>query len=362
LTSGQIYKLARDNAENDKKHIKDIAYRPRSNKTRIEKEVQGLTYGALMLNYWQKYKDDAGMLYYQKRVFKNMSFFKFADSAEQVNTGQITTYPFKINKVLDIAETHFQPYQLDLNEDEDEDGENDLTVWYTLKSWKQEANNPNYGFHLSPRDVRNNYYIYTKGNITYSGVGHTKMTNKEEMKLYVNTLIAAYKAAMVPPSIEFRETGDPDAAEKTVSYISYDVSSDAINKGVVTGDKEKVYFTPVDYNSFVQDTVPSMTSVLVKPVDTKGGLYNVYRADGTKVLTESDDQIGECYALTPGKSYYFEVPLSELGGNKNKIDIKVSARTRVTRIFRGSSVTLPKYSPESVSTYIVQKRGLFDLD
>ena len=362
LTSGQIYKLARDNAENDKKHIKDIAYRPRSNKTRIEKEVQGLTYGALMLNYWQKYKDDAGMLYYQKRVFKNMSFFKFADSAEQVNTGQITTYPFKINKVLDIAETHFQPYQLDLNEDEDEDGENDLTVWYTLKSWKQEANNPNYGFHLSPRDVRNNYYIYTKGNITYSGVGHTKMTNKEEMKLYVNTLIAAYKAAMVPPSIEFRETGDPDAAEKTVSYISYDVSSDAINKGVVTGDKEKVYFTPVDYNSFVQDTVPSMTSVLVKPVDTKGGLYNVYRADGTKVLTESDDQIGECYALTPGKSYYFEVPLSELGGNKNKIDIKVSARTRVARIFRGSSVTLPKYSPESVSTYIIQKRGLFDLD
>ena len=362
LTSGQIYKLARDNAENDKKHIKDIAYRPRSNKTRIEKEVQGLTYGALMLNYWQKYKDDAGMLYYQKRVFKNMSFFKFADSAEQVNTGQITTYPFKINKVLDIAETHFQPYQLDLNEDEDEDGENDLTVWYTLKSWKQEANNPNYGFHLSPRDVRNNYYIYTKGNITYSGVGHTKMTNKEEMKLYVNTLIAAYKAAMVPPSIEFKETGDPDAAEKTVSYISYDVSSDAINNGVVTGDKEKVYFTPVDYNSFVKDTVPSMTSVLVKPVDTKGGLYNVYKADGTKELTESDDQIGECYALTPGKSYYFEVPLSELGGNKNKIDIKVSARTRVTRIFRGSSVTLPKYSPESVSTYIIQKRGLFDLD
>ena len=362
LTSGQIYKLARDNAENDKKHIKDIAYRPRSNKTRIEKEVQGLTYGALMLNYWQKYKDDAGMLYYQKRVFKNMSFFKFADSAEQVNTGQITTYPFKINKVLDIAETHFQPYQLDLNEDEDEDGENDLTVWYTLKSWKQEANNPNYGFHLSPRDVRNNYYIYTKGNITYSGVGHTKMTNKEEMKLYVNTLIAAYKAAMVPPSIEFKETGDPDAAEKTVSYISYDVSSDARNNGVITGEKEKVYFTPVDYNSFVKDTNPLQTKVLVKPVNTKGGLYNVYRANGTKELTESDDQIGECYALMPGESYYFEVPLSELGGNKNKIDIKVSARTRVTRIFRGSSVTLPKYSPESISTYIIQKRGLFDLD
>ena len=223
-------------------------------------------------------------------------------------------------------------------------------------------NNPASEYNLAPRDVRNNYYIYTKGNITYSGVGHEKVTGREEMKLYVNTLIAAYKAAMVPPSIEFKETGDPDAAEKTVSYISYDVSSDANNNGVVTGDKEKVYFTPVDYNSFVKDTNPLQTKVLVKPVNTKGGLYNVYRADGTKELTESDDQIGECYALMPGESYYFEVPLSELGGNKNKIDIKVSARTRVTRIFRGSSVTLPKYSPESVSTYIIQKRGLFDLD
>ena len=357
VTSKKLFEIAKENAERNNKDIKDIAYEPRSNKTKIVKEVQGFTNGSLV--YLSGNEATNAQFKFAKGYVRSE---RHTNRVEQINKGQITTYPFKIEKELEVAKTHYQPYQIDFNEDDDEDGESDLIVWYTLASRGSMKNNPASEYNLAPRDVRNNYYIYTKGNITYSGVGHEKVTGREEMKLYVNTLIAAYKAAMVPPSIEFKETGDSDATEKTVSYISYDVSSDAINNGVVTGDKEKVYFTPVDYNSFVKDTNPLQTKVLVKPVNTKGGLYNVYRANGTKELTESDDQIGECYALMPGESYYFEVPLSELGGNKNKIDIKVSARTRVTRIFRGSSVTLPKYSPESVSTYIIQKRGLFDLD
>ena len=357
VTSSRLFEIAKENAERNNKDIKDIAYEPRSNKTKIVKEVQGFTNGSLV--YLSGNESTNAQFKFAKGYVRSE---RHTNRVEQINKGQITTYPFKIEKELEVAKTHYQPYQIDFNEDDDEDGESDLIVWYTLASRESMKNDPASEYNLAPRDVRNNYYIYTKGNITYSGVGHEKVTGREEMKLYVNTLIAAYKAAMVPPSIEFKETGDLDAAEKTVSYISYDVSSDARNNGVITGEKEKVYFTPVDYNSFVKDTNPLQTKVLVKPVNTKGGLYNVYRADGTKELTESDDQIGECYALMPGDSYYFEVPLSELGGNKNKIDIKVSARTRVTRIFRGSSVTLPKYSPESVSTYIVQKRGLFDLD
>ena len=357
VTSSRLFEIAKENAERNNKDIKDIAYEPRSNKTKIVKEVQGFTNGSLV--YLSGNESTNAQFKFAKGYVRSE---RHTNRVEQINKGQITTYPFKIEKELEVAKTHYQPYQIDFNEDDDEDGESDLIVWYTLASRGSMKNDPASEYNLAPRDVRNNYYIYTKGNITYSGVGHEKVTGREEMKLYVNTLIAAYKAAMVPPSIEFKENGDRDAAEKTVSYISYDVSSDAINNGVITGNKEKVYFTPVDYNSFVKDTNPLQTKVLVKPVNTKGGLYNVYRANGTKELTESDDQIGECYALMPGESYYFEVPLSELGGNKNKIDIKVSARTRVTRIFRGSSVTLPKYSPESVSTYIIQKRGLFDLD
>lgn len=358
MKSSELYNIAKDNAERDKNDKKDIAYVPRSNKTKIAKEVQGLTYGNLILSTWIK----NGHNYTQKTLLKGMTAFKDSKRAEQINQGQITTYPFKIKKVLDIALTHFQPYQLDLNEDEDKDGESDLIVWYTLMSSKEEADNPSHPYNMNPRDVRNNYYIYTKGNITYSGVGHSKVTDREEMKLYINTLIAAYKAAMIPPSIKFKETGASDAAEKTVSYISYDVSSDAKNKGVVTGDKEKVYFTPVDYNSIVKNIVPDMTRVLVKPMNSSGGLYKVFTYDGIEMTSSPDSKYGMCYMLKPGERYYFEVPLSELGGDKNKIDIKVFAKSRVAKTFGNSSSTKFEYSSETTSTYIVQKRGLFDLD
>ena len=358
MKSSELYNIAKSNAERDKNDKKDIAYVPRSNKTKIAKEVQGLTYGNLILSTWIK----NGHNYTQKTLLKGMTAFKDSKRAEQINQGQITTYPFKINEVLDIALTHFQPYQLDLNEDEDKDGESDLIVWYTLMSSREEANNPSHPYNMNPRDVRNNYYIYTKGNITYSGVGHSKVTDREEMKLYINTLIAAYKAAMIPPSIKFKETGASDAAEKTVSYISYDVSSDASNKGVVTDDKEKVYFTPVDYNSFVKNINPDMTRVLVKPMNSSGGLYRVFTYDGIEMTSSPDSKYGMCYMLKSGERYYFEVPLSELGGDKNKIDIKVFAKSRVAKTFGNPSTTKFEYSSETTSTYIVQKRGLFDLD
>lgn len=358
MKSSELYNIAKSNAERDKNDKKDIAYIPRSNKTKIAKEVQGLTYGNLILSTWIK----NGHNYTQKTLLKGMTAFKDSKRAEQINQGQITTYPFKIKEVLDIALTHFQPYQLDLNEDEDKDGESDLIVWYTLMSSREEADNPSHAYNMNPRDVRNNYYIYTKGNITYSGVGHSKVTDREEMKLYINTLIAAYKAAMIPPSIKFKETGASDAAEKTVSYISYDVSSDASNKGVVTDDKEKVYFTPVDYNSFVKNINPDMTRVLVKPMNSSGGLYRVFTYDGIEMTSSPDSKYGMCYMLKSGERYYFEVPLSELGGDKNKIDINVFAKSRVAKTFGNPSTTKFEYSSETTSTYIVQKRGLFDLD
>ncbi len=48
--------------------------------------------------------------------------------------GQITTYPFKIADEINIATTHKQYYQLDMNQDADGDGESDIVVWYTLSN------------------------------------------------------------------------------------------------------------------------------------------------------------------------------------------------------------------------------------
>ena len=363
LTSSKLYEIATKNAQRDPKHKKDIAYKPRSNKTIIVKEAQGIQYGQLIANTYFNFMENQPDYYNgQRKPLKNMKGFMVSDRVEQINKGQITTYPFKVKDQFDVGKTHFQSYQLDFNADEDEDGEGDMVVWYTLMSPKDKMNDIYNGYNLDPRNVRNNFYIYTKGNITYSGVGHSALSGKEEIKLYINTVIAAYKATLVPPSIEFKETGKPGASEKKVSYISYDVTAEAKNNGAVTGEKEKVYFTPVDSNGLVKNIDPTQTKVLVKPKNSQGELYDVYAEGGIAKQKSIDPKYGKCYILNPGEMYYFEVPVNELSGNTNKIEIKVEAKSRLLKTYWNSSQTTFDYSAEGVSKYTIQKRGLFDLD
>ena len=289
--------------------------------------------------------------------FGNKTSFR-TKRVEQVNKGQITTYPFKIPENLEVAETHDQPYQLDLNEDADDDGESDLIVWYTLGGTDN-------AFALSPKDVRNNYYIYTKGNITYSGVGHSpiKEDNLDEMKLYINTLVAAYKAALQSPTINFKESGDIDSAEKNVSYISYDVSADGKNGTILNNENVRVYFMPDDINDFAKNVKSKETRILVRPFKPDlTSLYNVFTANGEKVNQEVDNKAGNCYVLKKDSVYYFDVPVSYLPENTNKLVINLRARTRFVKDYRKSVENAYTYSPEGTSTYLIQKRGLFDLD
>ena len=153
-----------------KEHNTDIAYKPRSNKETIVRQNQGFAYGDLDSN------QDTGHGY--RRLYSWLyGTMGHTNKAEKVNSGQITTYPFKIPDKIEIAWTHRQYYQLDFNEDSDNDGESDIVVWYTLSDQNV--------YYSSPKDVRNNYYIYTKGNVTYSGVGHSDVTQSVDRKSVV---------------------------------------------------------------------------------------------------------------------------------------------------------------------------------
>ncbi|MEA4946129.1 MAG: DUF5057 domain-containing protein [Oscillospiraceae bacterium] len=118
-------------------------------------------------------------------------------TVSQVNKGQITSYPFDINLGTDgrlpVATTHYQYYQLNMNSD-------DVVVWYCLAGDYYEGGYKNDGV--------NAYYIYNKGNITYSGAGHSPYAvTGSEAKLFVNTMIAAFRAAVVNPTMEFKDAG-----------------------------------------------------------------------------------------------------------------------------------------------------------
>lgn len=355
LTSGHLFNIAEKNSEIDSK---DIAYEPKSNRTKIVREVQGLAYGTLIQGNAETNpeKDKMAKQYKVYGGFGNKTSFR-TTRVEQVNKGQITTYPFRIPENLEVAVTHDQPYQLDLNEDADDDGESDLIVWYTLGGTDN-------AFALSPKDVRNNYYIYTKGNITYSGVGHSPIqeSNLDEMKLYINTLVAAYKAALQSPTINFKESGDIDSAEKNVSYISYDVSADGKNGTILNNENVRVYFMPDDINDFAKNVKSKETRILVRPFKPDLSLYNVFTANGEKVNQEVDNKAGNCYVLKKDAVYYFDVPVSYLLENTNKLVINLRARTRFVKDYRKSAENAYTYSPEGTSTYLIQKRGLFDLD
>lgn len=107
----------------------------------------------------------------------------------KINKAQINQYPFELNDEINVLSTHTQWFQLNL---EDED----VVPWFNLKSNSNKFDN---------LDSRNNYYTYSKGNITYCGTGHiygsSDFTN-EEMKLFINTIVKAERGANHAPEIE----------------------------------------------------------------------------------------------------------------------------------------------------------------
>lgn len=168
--------------------------------------------------------------------------------ASQVNQGQITQYPFELKESIPVATTHYQYYQLDLDADNDGDEESDIVVWYTLSNVTKDGDAVTSIYDASPNDVRNNYYIYSKGNVMYSGVGHSAIesSNSEnlndplnyEIKLFLNTMIAAYKNGVQEPVPTIKETSSITSASKENDYISFDDSVELNNVNPLILDKD----------------------------------------------------------------------------------------------------------------------------
>lgn len=146
--------------------------------------------------------------------------------ATKTNDGQLTKYPYAVGDNIRVATTHSQYYQLDLEAD-------DIVVWYCLSGSSYYNNYYN--------DATNYYYIYNKGNITYSGVGHNGDLTDDEAKLFVNTMVAAYSASADPTApqiINFDRTTGVDKIDYL--YVDYDTIHPelAIGEGV-SGDFEQ---------------------------------------------------------------------------------------------------------------------------
>lgn len=209
---------------------KDIAYAAGTGRSQSYGETQGYTYGAINFNY----RTNSEVANYTFNKYMNLNAISVPSSSDgagtgqignmratQVNDGQITHYPYEIGDTITIADTHYQYYQLDLDQDLDGDGNSDIVVWYCLSSTTNSSKNV---YTASPNDVRNNYYIYSIGNVMYSGVGHSKVTNAEEKRLFFNTIVASYKIGIKNPTVTILSGSDRTSEEKEYEYLPFDTT------------------------------------------------------------------------------------------------------------------------------------------
>ena len=296
----------------DRMPFKSMIYDPESGDTVIQAKSSSNS----SKNAWYDHFETSG--------FNNSN--EITTKAVQMNEGQITVYPYKIDEELTIAGTHSQTYQLNLEDPE-------VTVWYCLADDGTRRTTDDVDgssgspltYAASPKDAANNYYIYSKGNIFYSGVGHSEIDDDAEAKLFVNTMIAAYRTAYEAAAVEIKNPGviEISASEYTLQIPrEYDNSTNPTNTNQYEmetfsdSDMEKVIFSPINYN-------------FVNRMDCRifysgsEGVYvdKVYSVDTNAEIPKNASNY--FVGLEHNKDYYFYYPKKYLDSGYRKILFEV---------------------------------------
>lgn len=303
--------------------------------------------------------------------------------ATQVNEGQITQYPYQISadEQLEISNTHYQWLQPNMELDRNGDGKNDIVVWYCISGVADGNYKDTNIYNITPNDVVNNYYIYTMGNVTYSGAGHSTPSKDAEIKLFVNTMIAAYNAGVTAPSVSFK---DKSGSKIQSVYMLYDpvnhIVLDDKNNGTIS-----VNFQADDYNilaggqqlcvefykSCADDTAGSISvdgitgKVLRLKTDGENGL-KITDSNGNVISPIERNGVMNCYPITNGATYTLKYSSDEMGLFRTDtsgtiLNEGAQASTIYARVYTvydsGSKVT-----PCGIAELSISAQELFELD
>lgn len=176
-------------------------------------------------NLWvSNFMDDTGQIAPQT----NLGFQAPNTSTQtnKVNEGMMTKYPFKLGNNIQIALTHNQYYTLNLED-------SNITPWYNI-----------IGSNRDPTDSWNHYYTYSKGNVTYSGTGHTSSRfPDDEQRLFVNTMYRAFLGSNHAPVLTVMTPSDGDVIpahqkiELAYNIQDFDLKDKSVSTQVYLNDK-----------------------------------------------------------------------------------------------------------------------------
>jgi hypothetical protein len=291
---------------------------------------------------------------YDKDLVYNGSFsgnsFKSGNAtttkAACLNRGQITNYAYYISNDITVGTTHSQYYQLALDNDE-------ISVWFCLGESKPKTKSGILA--ANPLDARNNYYIYTKDNITYTGVGHSA-PKTDELKLFVNTLVMSYRASSKTPQLDVVNENVEEYNKNIDIYLDYDVANpDTLMDSEASDGKFRIYFNTLEL--FASSNVHNY----IQFTDDAGNAlpFTVYDLATNTPLELSDLGGSAAYELTYGPLWYFDIPISEISEMYG-----VSLEESYQYHFRFNLLTTYGRDNREITDYydiFIIKRGLFNM-
>ncbi|MCR4755126.1 MAG: DUF5057 domain-containing protein [Lachnospiraceae bacterium] len=300
---------------------------------------------------------------------------------QSINRGQITEYPFHIPEEAEVAPTHSQYYQLNLDTDNtDQYYDDDVVVWYALSNDKAQSGGDERFYRANYKDGRNNYYIYTKGNITYTGAGHSMISSdmEAERKLFVNTLVASYASGAHSPKVVYKEHAADKAATITCTYVPYDpelegsTSGDSGTDGGFLDSKLVVNFKTM--NSNIRSYSSGLKAQYYIPVASGGDVvisnkhYKVITPTSLKVVNESTGQleaVTDYYNLSNFRIYQAEFDLTQFsmgtsGTTLNRDNAALYIRLGMDTLEIIEDGTLP--GTESLTGLDIYATRLFNLE
>lgn len=265
------------------------------------------------------------------------------------NNGQITTYPYKLNDVIEVHPTHAQHFQLDMEFMDT----GDVNVWYNLTDandpdvkanstlYSKSVNNSVNLYSTKDQDSRNNFFIYTKGNITYTGSGHgvglgdygSSIMTDDEVKLFVNTMISAYRQPDSKPYVSVDNADAVATSGENLLYVDYDQNNSnlSLDGKIVEIDGQKMVMVELSVHDLKDAGVTDgaienkQYFLNVKPADDKLdqkelSLVNDPDQPDNKLLGSSGTEWYEVDAAKEGSSYLLYVPYEKVQGN-NSVEV-----------------------------------------
>ncbi|KTD83817.1 DUF5057 domain-containing protein [Paenibacillus etheri] len=213
-----------------------------------------------------------------------------------VNDGLLMQYPFYLskrdanNKQVDIiqpqiAPTHNQYFTLNL-------GDPEVVSWYNIESMPEGTSiKPNGEYNKYQRDTEdswNQYYTYSKGNITYSGTGHffgvsdipSSLSRFPvwEQQLFVNTMYRAFIGANHAPEITVHTptNGSSVPSYQNTILVDYTVTDLDFNDRDLTTEirfkNGSTYFTDIEMSRTSIKSGQSIYRTVKNPLPNGGEL------------------------------------------------------------------------------------------